>query len=37
MIENRSFILHYGDMTEPMKITIIIQEIQQNEIYNLSS
>jgi len=36
-VENRNLILHYGDMTDSMNITRIIQEVQPNEIYNLAA
>jgi len=36
-IENRNFILHYGDLTDSMNLTRIIQEVQPNEIYNLAA
>tara|TARA_B100001758_G_C18411122_1_gene615761 strand:- start:662 stop:1798 length:1137 start_codon:yes stop_codon:yes gene_type:complete len=36
-IENRNLILHYGDMTDSMNLTKIIQEIQPDEIYNLAA
>ena len=36
-IENRDFILHYGDMTDSMNITKIIQDTQPDEIYNLAA
>jgi GDPmannose 4,6-dehydratase len=36
-IENRDFILHYGDMTDSMNLTKIIQEVQPDEIYNLAA
>jgi len=36
-IENRNFILHYGDMTDSMNLTRIIQDIQPDEIYNLAA
>ncbi|MUP39646.1 GDP-mannose 4,6-dehydratase [Labilibaculum euxinus] len=36
-IENRNFILHFGDMTDSMNITRIIQEVQPDEIYNLAA
>lgn len=36
-IDNRNFILHYGDMTDSMNLTRIIQEIQPDEIYNLAA
>ena len=36
-IENRNFILHYGDMTDSMSLTKIIKDIQPDEIYNLAA
>ena len=36
-IENRNFILHYGDLTDSMNVTRIIQETQPDEIYNLAA
>ena len=36
-IENRNLILHYGDLTDSMNITRIIQEVQPDEIYNLGA
>ncbi|MGL5319068.1 MAG: GDP-mannose 4,6-dehydratase [Bacteroidales bacterium] len=36
-IENRNFFLHYGDLTDSMNITKIIQETQPDEIYNLAA
>ncbi len=36
-VENRNFILHYGDMTDSMNLTKIIQEVQPDEIYNLAA
>ena len=36
-VENRDFVLHYGDMTDSMNLTRIIQEIQPDEIYNLAA
>ena len=35
--ENVRFFLHYGDMTDSMSITKIIQEVQPDEIYNLAA
>ncbi len=35
--ENRNLILHYGDLTDSLNITRIIQEIQPDEIYNLAA
>jgi GDPmannose 4,6-dehydratase len=34
---NQRFILHYGDMTDSMNLTRIIQEVQPDEIYNLAA
>ena len=31
------FVLHYGDLTDSMNITRIIQEVQPDEIYNLGA
>jgi GDPmannose 4,6-dehydratase len=36
-MENRNFILHYGDMTDSTNLTRLIQEIQPDEIYNLAA
>src|SRR5665811_268437 len=36
-VDNRNLILHYGDMTDSMNITRIIQETQPDEIYNLAA
>lgn len=36
-IQNRDFILHYGDMTDSMNITSIVQQVQPDEIYNLAA
>ena len=33
----RNFILHYGDLTDSMNLTRIIQETQPDEIYNLAA
>ncbi|MDD4646164.1 MAG: GDP-mannose 4,6-dehydratase [Bacteroidales bacterium] len=35
--ENQRFMLHYGDLTDSMNLTRIIQEIQPDEIYNLGA
>ena len=35
--ENRNLILHYGDLTDSMNLTRIIQEVQPDEIYNLAA
>jgi GDPmannose 4,6-dehydratase len=36
-VENRNLFLHYGDLTDSMNITRIIQEVQPDEIYNLAA
>jgi len=36
-VEHKNFILHFGDMTDSMNITRIIQETQPDEIYNLAA
>lgn len=35
--EHRNFILHYGDLTDSMNLTRIIQETQPDELYNLGA
>jgi GDPmannose 4,6-dehydratase len=35
--ENRNLVLHYGDLTDSMNLTRIIQEVQPDEIYNLAA
>lgn len=36
-VENRNFILHYGDMTDSTNLMRIIQEVRPDEIYNLAA
>ena len=36
-VKNRDFILHYGDLTDSMNVTRIIQECQPDDIYNLAA
>src|SRR5665648_976098 len=36
-VEDRKFKLHYGDLTDSMNLTRIIQETQPDEIYNLAA
>ena len=36
-VENRNFILHYGDLTDSTNLIRIIQEIQPDEIYHLAA
>ena len=36
-VDNRHFILHYGDLSDSTNIIRIIQEVQPDEIYNLGA
>lgn len=36
-IDDRNLILHYGDLTDSMNLTRIVQEVQPDEIYNLAA
>ncbi|MFA7409248.1 MAG: GDP-mannose 4,6-dehydratase, partial [Bacteroidales bacterium] len=36
-VENQRFVLHYGDLTDSLNLTRIIQEVQPDEIYNLGA
>lgn len=36
-VDNRNFVLHYGDLTDSSSLTRIIQEIQPDEVYNLGA
>jgi len=36
-VENRDFILHYGDMTDSTNLIRVVQECQPDEIYNLAA
>jgi GDPmannose 4,6-dehydratase len=36
-VADRQLILHYGDLTDSLNITRIIQEVQPDEIYNLAA
>ncbi len=36
-IDNRNFILHYGDLTDSTNLIRIIQQVQPDEIYNLAA
>lgn len=36
-VENRNFILHYGDMTDSSNLIRLIQKIRPDEIYNLAA
>tara|TARA_B100000674_G_C37751320_1_gene873526 strand:- start:44 stop:991 length:948 start_codon:yes stop_codon:yes gene_type:complete len=36
-VENKKFILHYGDLTDSTNIIKLVQQIQPDEIYNLGA
>ena len=36
-IDNRNFVLHYGDLTDSTNLIRIIQEVQPDEVYNLGA
>lgn len=36
-VENRNFILHFGDLTDSTNMIRIIQQVQPDEIYNLAA
>lgn len=36
-VDSRRFILHYGDMTDSVSLTRVIQLVQPDEIYNLAA
>lgn len=36
-VDGQRFILHYGDMTDSLNLTKIVQEVQPDEIYNLAA
>ncbi|MDQ6993469.1 MAG: GDP-mannose 4,6-dehydratase [Mariprofundus sp.] len=36
-VENKNFVLHYGDLTDSSNLTRIIQEVQPDEVYNLGA
>ena len=36
-IKTRNFILHYGDITDSLSVSMMIKNIQPNEIYNLAA
>ena len=36
-IENRNFILHYGDLTDATNLIRVVQQVQPDEIYNLGA
>jgi GDPmannose 4,6-dehydratase len=36
-VENRNFVLHYGDLTDSTNLIRIVQEVRPDEIYNLAA
>lgn len=36
-VDNRNFILHYGDMTDSSSLVRILQAVQPDEVYNLAA
>ena len=36
-VDNRDFVLHYGDLTDSTNLTRIVQKVQPDEIYNLAA
>ncbi|MCP3876722.1 MAG: NAD-dependent epimerase/dehydratase family protein, partial [Desulfobacteraceae bacterium] len=36
-VENRKFILHYGDLTDSTNLIRILQQVQPDEVYNLAA
>ena len=36
-VENKNFVLHYGDLSDSSNLTRIIQEVQPDEVYNLAA
>lgn len=36
-VENKNFILHYGDLTDSSNLTRILKEVQPDEVYNLGA
>lgn len=36
-IENKQFILHYGDLSDASNLTRILQQVQPDEVYNLGA
>jgi len=36
-VEQRNFILHYGDMTDSSSLVHVVQKVQPDEIYNLAA
>ena len=36
-VDGRRFVLHYGDLTDALSLTQVIQKVQPDEIYNLAA
>jgi GDPmannose 4,6-dehydratase len=36
-VENKKFLLHYGDLSDSSNLTRIIQQVQPDEVYNLAA
>lgn len=36
-VDNKNFILHYGDLTDSSNLTRILQQVQPDEVYNLAA
>lgn len=36
-VDNKDFVLHYGDLTDTSNITRILQEVRPDEVYNLGA
>ena len=36
-VDNRNFVLHYGDLTDSTNLTRIVQKVQPDELYNLAA
>jgi GDPmannose 4,6-dehydratase len=36
-VENRNFILHYGDLTDATNLIRVVQQVQPDELYNLGA
>ncbi len=37
LLDNPAFLLHYGDMTDPLCLSRLIREIEPDEVYNLAA
>lgn len=36
-VDNKNFVLHYGDLTDSSNLTRILQQVQPDEVYNLGA